>query len=32
LQVLGATAAFVSFINVFGGFVVTQRMLDMFRR
>lgn len=31
-QMLGATAAFVSFINVFGGFVVTQRMLDMFKR
>ncbi|XP_069689607.1 NAD(P) transhydrogenase, mitochondrial-like [Periplaneta americana] len=31
-QMLGSTAAFVSFINVFGGFVVTQRMLDMFKR
>jgi NAD(P) transhydrogenase len=29
---LGTAAAFVSFINVFGGFVVTQRMLDMFKR
>jgi len=29
---IGAGAAFVSFINVFGGFLVTQRMLDMFRR
>ena len=24
--------AFISFINVFGGFIVTKRMLDMFRR
>lgn len=31
-QMLGTAAAFVSFINVFGGFVVTQRMLDMFKR
>nr|CAD7265166.1 unnamed protein product [Timema shepardi] len=31
-QVLGSTAAFISFINIFGGFVVTQRMLDMFKR
>lgn len=29
---LAAAAAFVSFINVFGGFLVTKRMLDMFRR
>ena len=27
-----ATAAFISSINIFGGFLVTQRMLDMFRR
>ncbi|CAL8072391.1 unnamed protein product [Orchesella dallaii] len=32
VQVLASTAAFISFINVFGGFLVTQRMLDMFRR
>merc|ERR1711936_1398019 len=29
---LAATAAFISFINVFGGFIVTGRMLDMFKR
>merc|ERR1712223_398265 len=29
---LAATAAFISFINVFGGFIVTKRMLDMFKR
>jgi len=32
VESLAATAAFISFINVFGGFLVTQRMLDMFRR
>ncbi|KAK6623224.1 hypothetical protein RUM43_009076 [Polyplax serrata] len=32
VEALAAGAAFVSFINVFGGFVVTKRMLDMFRR
>lgn len=32
VEVLAATAAFVSFINVFGGFLVTKRMLDMFKR
>jgi len=31
-EALAASAAFVSFINIFGGFIVTQRMLDMFRR
>ncbi|XP_070536766.1 NAD(P) transhydrogenase, mitochondrial-like [Ptychodera flava] len=31
-QALAATACFVSSINIFGGFLVTQRMLDMFRR
>jgi len=31
-QGLAATAALLSFINVFGGFVVTQRMLQMFKR
>merc|ERR1712240_857490 len=29
---LAASAAFISFINIFGGFIVTQRMLDMFKR
>uniref|UniRef100_A0A6A7FPX7 NAD(P) transhydrogenase, mitochondrial n=1 Tax=Hirondellea gigas TaxID=1518452 RepID=A0A6A7FPX7_9CRUS len=32
VQSLAAAAAFVSFINIFGGFIVTQRMLDMFKR
>jgi NAD(P) transhydrogenase len=32
IEALAASAAFISFINIFGGFVVTQRMLDMFRR
>lgn len=32
VEMLAATAAFISFINVFGGFIVTKRMLDMFRR
>lgn len=32
IQALAATAAFISFINIFGGFLVTQRMLDMFKR
>ena len=31
-QGLAAIAAFVSSINIGGGFTVTQRMLDMFRR
>ena len=29
---LAATAAFISCINIGGGFLVTQRMLDMFKR
>ena len=29
---LAASAAFISFINVFGGFIVTARILDMFKR
>ncbi|XP_072028728.1 NAD(P) transhydrogenase, mitochondrial-like [Amphiura filiformis] len=29
---LAAMATFISSINIFGGFLVTQRMLDMFRR
>jgi len=32
VQSLAAGAAFISFINVFGGFIVTKRMLDMFKR
>ncbi|CAH1402809.1 unnamed protein product [Nezara viridula] len=32
VETLAAAAAFISFINVFGGFIVTKRMLDMFRR
>ncbi|KAK7091447.1 NAD(P) transhydrogenase, mitochondrial-like [Littorina saxatilis] len=32
LHTLAALAAFISSINIGGGFVVTQRMLDMFRR
>mmetsp|Transcript_22339 Transcript_22339/g.16798 ORF Transcript_22339/g.16798 Transcript_22339/m.16798 type:complete len:149 (-) Transcript_22339:1253-1699(-) len=31
-QVLAATAVFASAINISGGFVVTKRMLDMFKR
>lgn len=29
---LGFIAAFVAAINIFGGFVVTERMLEMFRK
>ena len=29
---MAAIATFISSINIFGGFLVTQRMLDMFRR
>merc|ERR1711887_352513 len=32
IESLAAGAAFISFINIFGGFIVTQRMLDMFKR
>ncbi|VVC32615.1 DHS-like NAD/FAD-binding domain,NAD(P) transhydrogenase, alpha subunit, C-terminal,NADP [Cinara cedri] len=32
VQGLAATAALVSFVNVFGGFIVTERMLQMFKR
>lgn len=32
MQALSAAAAFVSFINIGGGFLITQRMLDMFKR
>lgn len=31
-HVLGASALFMSSINIFGGFLITQRMLDMFKR
>lgn len=32
VEALSAGAAFVSFINISGGFLVTKRMLDMFKR
>merc|ERR1719273_2384428 len=32
VESLSAAAAFISFINIFGGFIVTGRMLDMFKR
>lgn len=32
LQGLALASTFVSSINIFGGFLVTQRMLDMFKR
>lgn len=31
-QILGALAVLLASISIFGGFVVTQRMLAMFRR
>ena len=31
-QVLGATALTISTVNIAGGFLVTKRMLDMFKR
>ncbi len=31
-SVLGGVAAFLAIINIFGGFAVTGRMLDMFRK
>jgi NAD(P) transhydrogenase len=31
-QALATTAAFISSINITGGFIITQRMLDMFKR
>lgn len=31
-QALAAAAAFISSINITGGFIITQRMLDMFKR
>jgi len=32
IWILAASATFVASINIFGGFIVTQRMLKMFRR
>ena len=32
LQILGFFAVFLASINIFGGFVVTQRMLAMFKK
>lgn len=32
IEGLAASAALISFVNIFGGFLVTQRMLDMFKR
>lgn len=31
VSVLGAVAVFLASINIFGGFAVTERMLDMFK-
>jgi H+-translocating NAD(P) transhydrogenase len=31
-QVLGAMSVLLAFVNVSGGFVITKRMLDMFKR
>ncbi len=31
-SVLGAIAIFIACINIFGGFLVTQRMLEMFKK
>ncbi|MFC3532090.1 proton-translocating transhydrogenase family protein [Vogesella facilis] len=31
-SVLGAIGIFLASINIFGGFLVTQRMLDMFKK
>lgn len=31
-QALGAASVLVAFGNISGGFVITKRMLDMFRR
>lgn len=31
-SVLGALAVFLACINIFGGFAVTERMLDMFKK
>jgi H+-translocating NAD(P) transhydrogenase len=32
IEVMASSAALISFVNIFGGFLVTQRMLDMFKR
>lgn len=32
IEAMAASAALISFVNIFGGFLVTQRMLDMFKR
>merc|ERR1712212_168304 len=32
IEGLAASAALISFIDIFGGFIVTKRMLDMFKR
>jgi NAD(P) transhydrogenase len=31
-QVMGALSVLLAFVNVSGGFVITKRMLDMFKR
>ena len=31
-SILGAVGIFLASINIFGGFLVTQRMLDMFKK
>lgn len=31
-EALGAASVLMAFVNVSGGFVVTKRMLDMFKR
>jgi NAD(P) transhydrogenase subunit alpha len=31
-SLLGAFAVFLASINIFGGFAVTERMLDMFKK
>lgn len=31
-ELLGAISVLLAFVNVSGGFVVTKRMLDMFKR
>ena len=31
-QALGALSVLLAFVNVSGGFVITKRMLDMFKR
>ena len=30
--ILGYVAVAISFVNIFGGFIVTQRMLEMFKK